>query len=220
MDYDSFLELLKKRRSIRAFKKDPIPEDHIRMIAESVRLAPSGLNTQPWEVIIVNKPALKDRIAGIIREEVNKMPPRPMPALKPGQKPTSPTGFLDAPVFMLLFGDTRIRAYGPPMDDDSWNALLTSNLALGFHNILLSANALDLGAQWVSMVSRPNMAPGIKKLLGVPDAMRFYAMAALGHPDMEPAPKKMRALDKMIHYNECTEGDFRTEDEVKAFCAP
>ena len=222
MNYDSFLEIIKNRRSVRAFKKDPLPDDSVQKIAESVCWAPSGMNSQPWEVVVVKRQALKDRIMGLIQEELKKimgkMPPRPMPQLKPGQKQPSPAGFAEAPVFILLFGDTRVKEFGPPMNEETWNAVFAANLALGFHNMLLAASTLGLGAQWVSMVANPDLAPKIKKTLGVPDFMRLFAMIALGYPDMEPMPKKMRSLDKMIHYDECGEGDFRTYDDVKDFC--
>ena len=224
MNYDSFLELIKNRRSIRAFKKDPVPDASIQKIAESVCWAPSGMNTQPWEVVVIKKQILKDGIAGLVKEEFNKimgrMPPRPMPPLKPGQKRPSPMGFTEAPVFILLFGDSRIRDFGPPMGEDTWNNIFSANLALGFHNMLLAASTLGLGAQWVAMVANPGLAPRIKQMLGVPDFMKLFAMVALGYPDMEPEFKKMRSLDKMIHYEECADGDFRTYDEVKTFCTP
>ena len=48
MSYDSFLALVKKRRSTRRFKPDPVPEDDINKIIEAARWAPSGFNLQPW----------------------------------------------------------------------------------------------------------------------------------------------------------------------------
>jgi nitroreductase len=224
MNYDSFLELIKNRRSIRAFKKDPVPDESIQKIVESVCWAPSGMNTQPWEVVVVKKQILKDNIAGLVKEEFNKimgkMPPRTVPVLKPGQKRPSPSGFSEAPVFILLFGDSRIRDFGPPMVEDTWNNIFSANLALGFHNMLLAASTLGLGAQGVAMVANPDLAPRIKQMLGVAAFMKLFAMIALGYPDMEPEFKKMRSLDKMIHYDECTDSDFRTYDEVKTFCTP
>ena len=47
MNYDSLLELVKKRRSIRRFKPDPIPDENIEKIIEVARWAPSGFNMQP-----------------------------------------------------------------------------------------------------------------------------------------------------------------------------
>ena len=46
-------EAIKKRRSIRKFKPDPIPEEKIRLLLESARLAPSGTNTQPWRFVVI-----------------------------------------------------------------------------------------------------------------------------------------------------------------------
>jgi len=43
MDYESFLELAKNRRSIRRFKPDQVPDDYIDKIIEACSLAPSGL---------------------------------------------------------------------------------------------------------------------------------------------------------------------------------
>jgi nitroreductase len=44
---------LKARRSIRAFKPDPLPEALVRELLELARWAPSGGNLQPWRVIAV-----------------------------------------------------------------------------------------------------------------------------------------------------------------------
>ncbi|MDB9822284.1 nitroreductase family protein [Deltaproteobacteria bacterium] len=220
MEYKNLLELLKKRRSIRSFKTDPVPDEYIQNIVGTVHWAPSGMNRQPWEVVVVRKQELKDNIVELIAEEMKgitkKMPPNPVPD-KPGKAPPSVPGFANAPVFILLFGDNRTRNTMPSMDDDRWNNMLNSNLALGFHNMLLAAATLEIGAQWVSAVSRPVLEKQIKELLRIPDVMRLYAMMAVGYPDMEPIPKEMRELDGMIHYDICSQNDFRRDDEVKDF---
>ena len=47
MEYDSLLQLVQKRRSVRKFKPDPIPADYIDKIIEVARWAPSAANSQP-----------------------------------------------------------------------------------------------------------------------------------------------------------------------------
>jgi nitroreductase len=59
MNYEDFLELAKKRRSIRRFKSDPIPDEYIGKIIEAARWAPSGGNSQPWEFIVIKKRSQK-----------------------------------------------------------------------------------------------------------------------------------------------------------------
>lgn len=68
MDYDKLLELLKKRRSTRRYKPDPIPDDAIDKIIEAARWAPSGFNQQPWEFVVVKDPKLREGIVEICME--------------------------------------------------------------------------------------------------------------------------------------------------------
>jgi nitroreductase len=69
MDYQSFLELVKKRRSIRRFKPDPIPDEYVDKIIEAGRWAPSGFNLQPWEFVVVKDKELKDKIVEFSRQQ-------------------------------------------------------------------------------------------------------------------------------------------------------
>lgn len=52
-------DAITKRRSIRAYKPDPIPEDKLNRILEAARLAPSAKNRQPWKFIVVKDPAIR-----------------------------------------------------------------------------------------------------------------------------------------------------------------
>lgn len=47
------MDIIRKRRSVRSYKDEPIPEDVIKEIIESARLAPSAKNLQEWKFIIV-----------------------------------------------------------------------------------------------------------------------------------------------------------------------
>ena len=56
-------EAIEKRRSIRKYKPDDIPEEYIYEILNSARLAPSGCNAQPWRFKIVRDPDTKVMLA-------------------------------------------------------------------------------------------------------------------------------------------------------------
>lgn len=49
----SVSEAVLSRRSIRAFKPDPVPLETLRRVLDKARWAPSGCNFQPWEATIV-----------------------------------------------------------------------------------------------------------------------------------------------------------------------
>ena len=58
----SFLELMKKRRTVREFSSEPIPDSVIMHCIEAAGTAPSGAHMQPWHFVVVKDPEIKKRI--------------------------------------------------------------------------------------------------------------------------------------------------------------
>ena len=215
MDYDSLLELVKKRRSIRKFKPEPIPYEYVDKIIEAARWAPSGANSQPWEFIIVKKQELRDKIIELIQEYnnlVDKMDITREPELR---FRFQPAGYARAPVFIILCGDTRTKDAYPLNTTLQWGgSIFNSSLASAFLYMQLAATTLGLGAQWVSAISYPYVQSFTKELLGVPKEMEFYDMMAVGYPDSEPGPRLVRDKEEMVHNDHYDKTRFRTEARV------
>lgn len=57
------LQAILERRSIRKYKKEPIPEEHLKQILEAMRQAPSAANRQPWHFVIVRDAEQRQRVA-------------------------------------------------------------------------------------------------------------------------------------------------------------
>ncbi|MFA4016373.1 MAG: hypothetical protein RUDDFDWM_001476 [Candidatus Fervidibacterota bacterium] len=57
------IEAIKTRRSVRAFKSEPVQREVIEDIIDCARLAPTAMNMQPWEFIVVTDPEMRKRIA-------------------------------------------------------------------------------------------------------------------------------------------------------------
>jgi len=64
-------EAIAERRSIRAFKNDPVSKDLLMSILESARNSASNCNTQPWHLSIVSGDA-RDKLAKALVAEVSK----------------------------------------------------------------------------------------------------------------------------------------------------
>lgn len=62
------IEAIKKRKSVRNFKNDPIPQAVIREILEIACRAPSAMNTQPWEFTVITKDVLDSVKKGVIEK--------------------------------------------------------------------------------------------------------------------------------------------------------
>jgi nitroreductase len=57
------LETIRTRQSIRKYKPNPIPPDHLHWILEAARLAPTGGNRQKWRMIVITDPELRRQTA-------------------------------------------------------------------------------------------------------------------------------------------------------------
>src|SRR3972149_4729208 len=64
------VEAIKERKSIRAFKPDPVPRDMLKKILEPALRAPSWANTQPWEFAIAGGKKLKEIQDGFVKRGV------------------------------------------------------------------------------------------------------------------------------------------------------
>lgn len=225
-DYDFFLELAKKRRSVRQFKPDPVPDEHVTRIIEAALWSPSGFNSQPWEFIVVKEPTLKDKIVQLVTEYRGNLGTRleatreSWMVSQPSPGPENKNDWRAAPVFILLCGDTRTKV-GLPMtvryEYAKYQSIFTSSLANAFVYMQLAATALGLTSCYVSPVKSAFLYPLVRDILGIPREFEVYDMLALGYPDAESKPKLMRDKKMMVHYDYCVEEDFRTDEEVNDF---
>lgn len=58
-------EAIQKRRSVRSLVKTDIPLEHLERIVDSGRMAPSGMNAQPREFIIITDPNIIDKLSTV-----------------------------------------------------------------------------------------------------------------------------------------------------------
>ena len=57
------LQTILQRRSVRKYRPDPIPDEHLQQILEAGRQAPSAGNRQPWHLVVVGDTSQKQRVA-------------------------------------------------------------------------------------------------------------------------------------------------------------
>jgi len=58
-----FDELMLARRSVRKYQTKAVEAEKLRALIEAVRMAPSASTTQPWKLILVDDPAIKEQVA-------------------------------------------------------------------------------------------------------------------------------------------------------------
>jgi nitroreductase len=225
MDYDSFLELVKERRTIRRFKPDPVPDEYVDKIIEAARWAPSGYNSQPWEFVVLKDKKLIDTIMQWM-DDYWKFSRTAETARESWMRQTmhpwldTQMDYRHAPVYIILFGDIRTQDGLPMMiryDNQRKQTIYISSLANAYLYMSLAATTLGLASEWVSAVAMPYAHCLLKELLGIPKDLEVYDMMALGYPANRPRSKLMRARGTMVHYDYCGAEEFRTDEEVRDF---
>lgn len=58
-------EALKKRRSIREYRAEPVPREALQQLVDAARFAPTARGVQPWEFVVIARQETLQKIAGI-----------------------------------------------------------------------------------------------------------------------------------------------------------
>jgi len=229
MQYNEFLELVRKRRSIRRFKPDPIPDDYIEKMIEVARWAMSGGNGQPWEFIAVKDQDTKKRIVELIIEQdkyvwdIEKTREKELrhPAFRVSHgKPIE--AFQDAPVFIVVCGDPRavqatVLAAHFLLIEGGPFAHFMKNIANATTLLHLAAASLGLGSMWVSIQN--TIEPRLKDLLDLPVELAIHTIVPVGYPAFIPAPPYRRPVKEILHYEKYDRSKYRSGDDIVSFMA-
>jgi len=120
-------EAIKTRRSVRAYRDKPVPEDVLNRILEAARLAPSAANRQQWKFIVVQEPELREKLIAAANNQQFV-----------GQ----------APVIIVAVGlePDRIMSCEVPA--------YAVDIAIAVDHITLAATAEGLGTCWIGAFSQ------------------------------------------------------------------
>jgi nitroreductase len=194
------LEGIKTRRSIRAFKPNPIPREVMEKILEAVSASPSYTNTQPWEVVVVTgekKNELGRKLLELARAKAPTSIDLPTPkGWPPAMEERS-----------RQHGARRLSALGVARDDEGEREKLRLmnfefyggpcavflfidgslgewsifDMGLFAENLILAAHAV--GVESCLQASVTNYAREIKKFFGLPESKKLVICISMGYPD-------------------------------------
>jgi len=159
------------RRSVRQFKDQKVESDKIESLLRAAMQAPSAINQQPWEFLVVtNKESLV---------QLSKMSPYSAMVEK-------------APLAIIVLTNTSIMKAPQLWQQDA---------AAATENILLQAVDLDLGAVWLGVGTIKEREDYIKKMFDLPENITPFNVMAIGYSTYENANKFIDRYDeKKVHY--------------------
>ena len=131
-----FYDVVKSRKSIRAYKDEPIDPDALRRIGEAVNLAPSACNIQPWCFRIILNREVRNSISSCYKNEWLKK----------------------APAIVVALGNKD--AAWKRLDGAS---IINVDIGIAMEHLVLAAAAEGLGTCWICAydVGRMNSVLGI-----------------------------------------------------------
>jgi len=177
----TFIDLAKSRRSIRAYKDQEIPQKDLLLIAENARYAPSACNSQPWKFIIVDSMDKKEKIANEVLSGIYKM-----------------NSFAkNAPAFIAIVSEkVKLPAWlGSKLRRTNFARI---DLGIASSHIALQAQELGIGTCLLGWFNERKL----KRILNVPRSKRIELLIALGYPKENELPKRnLKNTDEVISCN-------------------
>ncbi len=166
-----FSELIKTRRSVRAYKPDPVEKVQLAQILEAARLAPTAANRQPFRVMVIETVGREAALGRIYS--------RPW--------------FVDAPLVLCICG---VEAEGWVRSHDG-KSYLDVDAAIVMDHIVLAATSLGLGTCWIAAFD-PDAARDVLKL---PAGVKPIIFTPLGVPDDRPGSKRRKPIEEIVKYD-------------------
>jgi len=168
----SVLETIQKRKSIREYRPEPIPDEVLNRVFEAARLAPSGKNLQPWKFIVVRDKELKKRL---IKAAVGQ------------------SFIARAPLIVVACGfpDHCYSRMGRYMK--SWPV----DVAIALEHLILQATEEGLGTCWIGAFDEKE----VKSILDIPENVKVLALTPLGYPREEPSFRGRKRLDEILSFD-------------------
>jgi nitroreductase len=178
-----------KRVSVRRYKPDPVPEEHLRLILDAARRAPTSGNQQPWKFLVVRDRSKIERMRTRCLELSEAQWPKDLPPAERAARREATTkflaGYFSAPVYIVVLTDSH-STYPTYNHHDG-------PLAAGY--LCLAARALGYGTVYITD-SIPE--PVTREVLNIPERYERVCITPLGVPDGWPGPTPKKKLEELI----------------------
>ncbi|NTV58578.1 MAG: nitroreductase [Deltaproteobacteria bacterium] len=165
-----FKELVKNRRSCRSFETTGVSEETIAAILGAGTWAPSPLNMQPWEFLVVTDPRKKAEVRKVAEDARQRV----TASGGPGWVAKYGLDFIEeAPVLIAVLFDPSQKGLGGFFGQGQ-GAIAAA--AACVQNILLAAADLGLGTLWFTFFNPAEM----RTCLGIPENLEVAGVIPLG----------------------------------------
>jgi len=172
------LDLMRWRRVVRRFRRDPVDASLLRECLEAMRLAPSVGLSEPWRVISVQSEAAREAMLQNFQVENAEALADYVGERADTYASLKLSGMREAPVQLAVFCDED-TSKGAGLGARTMTEMRRYSVVTAVMNLWLFARAQGLGVGWVSILD----AEQAKRDLDVPDGWTLIAYLCVGWPE-------------------------------------
>lgn len=189
-----FKEIIVRRRSVRKFKKDTIPEQILNSILEAGRWAPSASNSQPWHFIVVTSTETKSKIAQLStkfsKEHWRRFSPQQAKYIAARGGSWDKSYMVEIPILLVVCCK---------LSESMRDELALGSVWMAVENILLAATDEGLGSCVYTFLNRKEENE-LKSILRVNMADRIACIIQLGYTKTVPEAPSRKQLNTIVSY--------------------
>jgi nitroreductase len=186
-DPDAFISVFTDRRTVRRYKSDPVPEEHLRQILYAAGRGPTCMDQQPWKFLVVRD---KEKIARMKKMTLDQVLGRFGDGESERKSVTKRffEGYFTAPVYVVVLVDTESPCAGYARVHDG-------PIAAGY--LMLAARAYGYGTAYLTDGIPENV---VREVLNIPSRYHRICTTPIGVPDSWPKAPHKRKLEEMVAY--------------------
>jgi coenzyme F420-0:L-glutamate ligase / coenzyme F420-1:gamma-L-glutamate ligase len=194
-----FTQIITGRRSVRAFRSDPVSREQLEQVLEAARWAPSPHGRQPWRFVVVTRPEVKQALAEAMGEDWRRQlaldgQERELIELRHRKSHERITGAPAIIVPCLYLEDLDVYPDGERQAAETTMAI--QSLGCAIQNMLLMAYAMGLDCGWMCA---PLFCQGtVREALELPPTMHPHALIPVGYAAKDPQRRPRRPLAELV----------------------
>lgn len=164
------LDTIFKRRSIRQYQDEPVPPEMLIDLLRAAMAAPSAVNKQPWEFVVVTRPESMSELQAVL-----------------------PFGRYKAPAAVVVCGDPE-RAHNEPT-----GSYWVQDCSAALENLLIAATGMGLGTVWTGVYPVADRVRDVQEVLKMPATIIPLGVVLVGFPQEEKPPRTQYREDR-VHW--------------------
>lgn len=183
------MKVIKTRASVRQFADKPIEVEKVsHMLLDAAMAAPTAMNKQPWEFIVISDPEIMKRM---------------------GKEFKNASALSTAQLAIIVCGNMKEAIEGESRE--FW----VQDCSAATENLLLMAHSMGLGAVWCGIYPSKERTELLQKFLNLPENIIPMNIIPIGVPADVVAPKEKFKKEK-IHWNKFGNHQVRETGKKKA----